>query len=261
MTAPPDAALEKFLRPVGAPADSVTLEIFQARIPLEEDAQIDKVWQQIDEQRFDAELRRRLLANGLRAGVVGGAFPDEIAHLLDIQSESPGEAGDRVITPQSALSRVTRSVVQVNRREPKTVKASELRDEAEVFTGEDGRLRGRTFRQVEGIYSLSAEALPGQQVAVRLTPELHHGELKQRRTPSDQGIFVFANSREREAFDGLTLSADLTPGELLVVGCLPEADGSLGGVLHTAEASGRRERKFLLIRVFETPKSEILAED
>jgi hypothetical protein len=256
---PPDAALEQLLRPVTTSPDSVTLEIFHARIPLDKEHQADALWEQIDEQRFDADLRRRLVANGLRAGVVGVSPPEELSDLLELQSDAPEASSARVITGQSAVPRVTRRVVQLNRREESSIQVSELRDEAQVLLSEDGRVGGKPFQQVQGVYTLQAEAAAGQRVIVRLTPELHHGEMKLRYVGIDQGIMLQTPSREREVFEQLAMETELSPGELLVLGCLPDAKASLGGVFHTASAAGQDERKLIVVRLLEVPPSEILA--
>jgi len=257
----PDAALEKLLRPASTSPDSVTLEIFHARIPLDKDRQADALWEDIDEQCFDADLRRRLVANGLRAGVVGAAPPEALSGLLALESEAPETSSARVITGQSALPRVTRRVVQLNRRQQSSIQVSELRDEAQVLLSNDGRMGGNTFRQVQGVYALEAAAAPGQRMSVRLTPELHHGEMKLRYAGSDQGIMLKTPSREREVFDELAMETELAPGELLVLGCLPDAKASLGGVFHTVSAAGQDERKLIVMRLLEVPPSEILAEE
>jgi hypothetical protein len=257
---PPDRALETLLKPVNTSSDSVALEIFQARIPLDQETKADALWERIDEQKFDAELRRRLVANGLRVGIVGGALPEDLANLLELDGAESEAADSQIITDQSAVPRVTRRIVQAKRRDPLQIQVSELRDEAQVLLNREGSFGGKTFRQMQGVYSLQAESIPGQRVKVRLTPELHHGEMKQRYAGSTQGIFMSIPSREREVFDDLTMDAALAPGELLVIGCLPSAKTSLGGVFHTATAAGKDERKLILVRLLQVPPSEILAE-
>lgn len=256
---PQDAALDKLLRPVTTSPNSVTMEIFEARIPLDQDEQVESVWQQVDEQCLDAELRRRLIANGFRAGVIGGPLPDELSNILGLQSQMPEEEIERVVTAANAVPRVTRRVVQVNKLEPRVIQTSDLRLEANVLFNEDGNCHGNLYREVEGRYEFRAEAISGQRVAVHLVPELHHGQLKNRYTGSDQMQFKFVTSRERESFERLTMNTELAPGEMLIVSCLPGADASLGGVLHKVMAEGRNERKFILVRLLETPASEILA--
>ena len=257
---PPDKALESLLKPVSTSSDSVAVEIFQARIPLDQDAKADALWERIDEQKFDPELRRRLVSNGLRVGIIGGAIPKDLSDLLELDGAEAEATAAQVITDQSAVPRVTRRVVQAKRRDPVQIQVSELRDEGQVLLSRDGSFGGKTFRQMQGVYALQAESIPGQRVKVRLTPELHHGDLKQRYAGSQQGIFMSIPSREREVFDDLSMDATLAPGELLVIGCLPSAKTSLGGVFHTATAAGKEERKLILVRLLQVPPSEILAE-
>jgi hypothetical protein len=260
LTTPPEAALEKFLRPVTTAPESVKLEVWEARVPLDQDRTVEGLWQQVDEQCLDANLRSRLLANGLRAGVLGGALPDELSDLLGLEGEMPEESDHRTITPAMAAPRVTRRVVQVNRTEHRTIQASAVRDEAVVLLSKDGRVGGKPFREVEGRYELHAEAVAGQRVSVRLVPELHHGELRNRYSGSDSGILLMSPSREREAFEELTIGAELGAGDALVMSCLPDSDSTLGGLLHTSTANGLKERRFIIVRLLESPPSEILAE-
>ena len=256
---PPNDALEKLLRPVTTASDSVTLEIFYARVPLEEDAAADELWQQVDEQCFDAELRRRLLANGLRVGVVNGALPAGLSNLLALTSEMPESSPDRVINGATAMPRVVRQLRQINRRDSMTIQASEQRDKAQVLVSEDGRLGGREYQHVQGVYTLRAEATEGQRVVVRLIPELHHGEFRNRYAGSEQGTFITMPSQERTVFDRLTMETSLAPGDMLVLACLPEARTSLGGTFHYVNSAGRLERKLILVRLLEVPPTEILA--
>jgi hypothetical protein len=257
---PPEQAFDSLLKPVKTSSDSVAIEIFQARIPLDQEKKADALWSRIDEQEFDAELRRKLVSNGLRVGVVGGALPEDLSKLLTLTSDAEEQSASRVITDQTAMPRVTRRVVQVKRREPTSIQVSELRDEAQVLISSGNSIGGKTFRQMQGVYALEAESIPGQQVRVRLIPELHHGDMKQRYAGSDQGIFMSIPSREREVFNDLAMEINLAPGELLVIGCLPDAKSSLGGVFHTASAAGRDERKLILLRLMQVPPSEILTE-
>jgi len=256
---PPKGGIEKLLRPMTTSPESVTLEVFHARIPLEQDGKADGLWDGVDEQCFDVELRRRLVANRLRAGVVGGTLPPILADLLELKGETPKLSAERVISGVTAVPQVTRRVVQVNRREPTSVHASELRDEAQILVNDHGGFHGRTYRQVEAVYTLKARAVDGQRATVQLIPELAHGDLKNRYAGSDQMLFVMTPSREREVFDRLALEATLSPGEVLVLGSLPDAGSSLGGMFHTAVSDGRQERKLILIRLLESPRSEILA--
>jgi hypothetical protein len=258
--APPENTLEKLMRPAATSPDSVTLEIFYARIPLEKGGNADAIWKQIDEQAFQADLRRELVANGLRAGVVGTPPPMELSQLLTLDTDvvdNPSAA--QVITAESASPQVVRRVMQLHRSDEKAIQVSEAREEAQVLISDNGRVGGKTFRNVVGTYNLRAETIAGQRIKVRLTPELDYGEKKMRYSGSQQGILLKTPSQEREPFERLAMEAELAPGDLLVISCLPDAQSSLGGILHTASRAGKDERKLIVVRMLQVPPSEILA--
>lgn len=248
------------MQPVRTSPDSVALEVFHARIPLDKEQQADALWQHVDEQVFGADLRRQLLANGLRAGVVGSSPPEELSQLLALDGNAPEASSSRVITTDSAQPPVTRQVFQLNRRDRKLIKTSEPRDEAQVLFSDEGRMGGKTFDRVQGVYTLQAEAIAGQRVKLRMTPELQHGEMRMRYSGNEQeGLMIKTPSQEREVFERLALEVELTPGEFLVLGCLPDSKTSLGGVMHTVHSVGQDERKLIVVRPLQVPPSEILA--
>jgi hypothetical protein len=129
-----------------------------------------------------------------------------------------------------------------------------------VLVCNESGLHGKTFTQAEAAYTLQAELADGQRSVMRLTPEIHHGELRNRYTGGDQGIFLMTPSREQEVFGDLRIHMELAPGELLVVGCLADVSGSLGYAFHTVRQQGHLEHKLILVRLLQVPPSEILAQ-
>lgn len=252
--------LADLLRPLETAPDGVALEIFQLRVPANDREITEVLWQEVDEQRLDVDLRHRLVNNGFRAGVLGGTLPDILAERLNLQSTLSEPEVQRLITNQSARARVVRRVLQLKRRDPVTIKTTSLRDSLHVVLGGEGGVSGRSFRQAQPVYTLQAEVAAGQLVSLQLTPEIQHGKLRNRYAGSDPGIFLMTPSREREVYEALTLEAELSAGEMLVVGCLPNELGSLGHAFHTIQDSGPTEYKLILIRPLQVPNSEILAE-
>ena len=252
---------QSLLQAVETGPESLKLEIFQVRIPADDPQLGEQLWSHIDEQRLDLDIRRDLVRNGFRAGVLGGAMPDVLARQLNLQSEMPEYETDRVITGENASPQVVRRVVLIHRDNEASVQASDLRDHVNVLIKGDDGLQGHSYEQVQAVYTLRAEPTAGQRVALRMTPELHHGELRNRYAGGDQGqgIFLVTPSREREAYDRLMLRTKLAAGELLVVGCLPDAPGSLGQVFHGVDLAGPVEQKLVLVRLLQAPPSEILA--
>jgi len=257
---PSPGDLQALLQPAETPLSSVTLEIFQLRFPEDDQFLVQDLWQQVDEQRLSNASRRELIRNGFRVGVLGGTLPDLLAQALNLQSEIPALSSSRLLTGQSAQPRATRRVLQLGREQRATIQTSELRRQIDVLIRDESGLHGKTFTQAEAAYALHAEQTDRQRVALRLTPEMHHGELRNRYTGGDQGIFLMTPSREHAVFGDLRIHLELAPGELLVVGCLADAAGSLGHAFQTVRQQGELEYKLLLVRLLQVPPSEILAQ-
>jgi len=251
---------QSFLKAVETAPNSVALEIFQVRYPATDQELDEQLWQSVDEQRLKVDVRHELIRNGFRAGVLGGAVPDRLAKYLKLESEMPETKAARLITGQSADPTVTRRVVQLGRSESATIQASALRNKLNVLLCGESGLSIQSYKQVQAVYSMRAEAVAGQRVVLRLTPELQHGELRSRYAGSDQGIFLMTQSRERKLYDELELKIEMTAGEILIVGGLPDASGSLGHAFHAESQRGPAELKLVLVRLVEVPGSEILAD-
>lgn len=251
---------QAFLKAVETAPDSVALEIFQVRFPATDAAMDEQLWQAVDEQRLNVDVRHELVRNGFRAGVMGSSVPDGLAKYLKLESKMPESTAQRLITGDTADPTVTRRVVQLGQNETATIQVSALRDKLNILLSEQEGLRGRSYEQVQAVYTMRAQARTGQRVGLRLTPELQHGELRNRYAGSDQGIFLVTPSRERELYDELELQVELAAGELLVVSSLPDAAGSLGHAFHAENQRGPAELKLVLVRLVEVPGSEILAD-
>lgn len=251
---------QSILQAAKSSSDRVTLEVFQVRIPANDKALTDELWKAVDEQRIDFDARNRLVSNGFRAGVISGTLPDALSRSLNLQSEMPEGTAERVVTDEIATPKVTRRVIQLKQREPASIQASEVQPSAHVFLNSENGLQGKSYEQVQGVYSLRTETVPGQQVELQLTPELQFGELKNRYSGSDQGMIVFSPSRERKAFDQLQINLPIAAGEMFVVTDTSGAPGSLGAVFHAERRGDAVEQKLVLIRLLQVPESEILSD-
>lgn len=256
----PPGTLDRLLKPVSTSPESVTLEIFHARVAPSEQEHVVALWQQIDEMQLSTALRRRLNANGLRMGVLGGPLPPEVAQLFSLTEQSDPGSLEQVITEQAATPRVKRRVVQLRKDEPTLIKPTDVTEELRVLYSTDEGLTGNLYSQARGVYELHAERAAGQRVRVELSPQLHHGELKNRYVGGERGMFLVTPSREREHFPALQVSLELDPGELLILGTTDDAPRSLGQALHTVRNTGVEEQKLLMLRMLEIPESEILAD-
>lgn len=252
------AALEQLLKPAPARRDQVVLEVYQIRVSAEQAAAAEAAWSVIDEQFLAPELRSRLLANGFRAGVVGNTMPDALAEMLQLADELPDGDDQRVINQKLAAPPVTKQIKNLHAQQELQAVVGSVRESLDLLIS-DETVHGRTYAPVQTTYLVKGAAESGQRIRLQVTPELQHGEVRNRVTGSDQGMFMFTATREREPFPALRIEAELAPGESLLLGSLADAAGSLGEAFHGGGKRG--ESRLVLIRVAKVPESEILASE
>jgi hypothetical protein len=258
---PLEASVGSPLRVATASSDAVTLDIYWATLPADIEADAESLWNHVQEQRLDERLRRDLVRNGLRAGVVGGAPPRAIAQLLDPKGSrfdpaAPSGADDALATLADPTG-VERKTTQTRPGQPIRLKASPVMDEAVVL--EPGGV-GKTYERVQAMYNLEVEKLADGGFAVVLTPELHVGEPRMKWTRDDTGMIARqAPLRDKRVFSDLRVVAPLVVGEMLLVTSPHDAGSRLGSYFHRAEEGAPGERKAILIRLAQVPDDGLLA--
>jgi hypothetical protein len=254
------------LQPAQSSPDSVAMEIVWARFPANDAVLNDASWRDIDEAHIDPAVRRELLANGLRAGVITGSMPPAIAKVVHQTSRS--EKVEDVIPTNDARSQtaelLTEPVVhgktmRMRRKQRTEIQASEVYPSLPLLLSGGTELGGRTYEQAQAVYALRVDPQPDRTAIVEITPELQHGATRLRYTGGDDGILRQASLKEREVFERLRLSVKLAPGELLVLMSLPDAGSRLGHYFHTVDSSDGPQQKLILIRLAEVPPSDTFA--
>jgi hypothetical protein len=257
------------LEPSAPSLDSVALEIIWARFPQNDPALNDSVWAQIDETQLPTAVRRELVNNGFRAGVLSGAPPAAIAHAINLKNEKPKDgpnmsADEAHVTPASddatqdllAEPTMKHRLLQLRRGRRAEIEASEVLDSVPLLVNSGRELGGRTYRDAQAIYALHVDPQPDQTVNIELTPELHHGQSRVRWTGGEDGILRQAPSRDREVFEAMRMNVRLAPGEMLVLMSLPDAGSQLGHYFHTVDTADGPQQKLVLIRLAQVPRSD-----
>jgi hypothetical protein len=258
---PLEATVGSPLRAATASSDSVTLEIYWATLPADIESDAESLWNHVQEQRLDERVRRDLVRNGLRAGVVGGAPPKAIAQLLDPKGSrfdhSPRSLADDALATLADPTGVERKTTQTRPGQPIRINASPVMDEAVVL--EPGGV-GKTYERVQAMYNVEVEKLPEGGFAVVLTPELHLGEPRMKWTRDDTGMIARqAPLRDKRVFSDLRVVAPLVVGEMLLVTSPADAGSRLGSYFHRAEEGAPGQRKAILIRLAQAPDDGALA--
>ena len=227
------------LRPAQPSPDSVAMEIIWARFSVNDPVLGDAVWRDIDEAQIDPAVRRELVDNGFRAGVISGSMPEAISKVLH-QGESSAESTQKEGGKSPNGELLTDPVVhgrkcRVRRNQRSEIQASEVYPSMPLLLkGGDG-LGGRPYTQAQAVYALRVEPRPDRSVNVWLTPEVHHGAPRTKFLGGDEAMLRMETQREREVFEKMRLSVKLSPGDSLVLMSLPDAGSRLGHFFHPVE--------------------------
>jgi hypothetical protein len=136
--------------------ESVTVEKFSVRFPCGDADLNGPLWNDVDEQCFSPELRRRLAANGLRAGLVGNQLPAALDRLLaSNELPTPTQSSSQTQMPEVDLVNeptVLRGLVQnQGGQRSEVIVAGEREPIANLSllrTSDDGQLTGRLYKVI-----------------------------------------------------------------------------------------------------------------
>jgi hypothetical protein len=251
------------LQPAQPSPDSVMMNIVWARFPANDPVLDDAAWHEIDETAITPAVRRELLNNGLRAGVISGALPPPIAKIMregdrpnspptaDPTSESKSEGVDLLTEPV-----VRGRTCRVRRKQRTEIQASEVYPSLPLLISGGAELGGHTYENAQAVYALRVDPQPDRTTLVEITPELQYGQSRLRYTGGDEGVLRQEALKDCKAFDQLRLSVKLGPGETLVLMSLPNAGSRLGHYFHTVDSTDGPQQKLILIRLAEVPASD-----
>lgn len=255
---PGDITPESLLQAAHASPQSVALDIYWARVAAQEPAWHDALWESVQEERIQVEVRRALAENGLRAGVVGGNPNNAIVRLLNPNPEATPEQRE-----QAALSgeaKVTRRMMSLRQGQRGEVQATPSAVDCTLIRRREGELTGRPYSRAQGLYAVEVIRREGDRIELELTPEVQHGQPKMQYTAAGPGTVVQRPGQDREIFDDLRTRVSLVSGEMLVVAPLPDAASKLGGMFHTTAGVEGAQQRILLVRLSQVPPSKALAE-
>jgi len=247
------------LEPVAMSPESCVLDIFFVRLPYGDRETNGPLWDEIDEQHFPCEMRRRLAQDGFRVGLVGGRIPQKLVELLELDAK-PVPNGDCIQVPFEDLEsapRVVRRHLQIRAGRPQQIVTSGVHDELPVLLSTAEGVCGRSYPSAQGVLSVKARPQPDGQVRLNFVPELQYGEYGPRFTGQQHALRI-ETSRPHRVFDELAFSATFAAGEMLVISSLPNRPGSLGNGFFAREYGGQKEQKLLVIRLSQTQHDDLL---
>ena len=236
----------KATKPDGHPLDGprrVGLKIATLSSTLQDPAIDQAIWRTTDEQVVPKELRDLLRNNGLRIGLLRSSLPAEVDELM----EHGGHAGQKVEP----------LVVNQPVNEPVKLATAEKTAEASLLIDAAGKVQGKSYKDLSGFIRLTTSMDDQKGVVLKVTPELHHGEIKSRiapvgtvENPFEPAQMSLKNQQEEELFRDLAANIRLEQGQCLVIGLDSSRQGGLGWFLLTSPPETDKETQQKLILVW-----------
>lgn len=224
-----------------------------AFVSIDTRADIEKLWESIDQTVIPIDVRQGWELNGLRIGRVQKPidFDQRLAAIRRKSEESHGamEATDVL----SDLSHEDRRITcRIGKRYELPVRQPATEDQSVLLrVGSD--TVGRTLSRSQPLFAIRATAADIHSIQLTLCPAIQHGELKQTWVGSDAALRL-DNRRESWNLDELLAQTRLDQGSILVVGSIMPPIG-LGRMMFTGvTAEGDEDRVVMVIRVTELPE-------
>jgi hypothetical protein len=198
------------------------------------------VWKVADEQAIAPEARRALEVNGLRIGQITGELPAELEAVLDAPPPHKVE-------PATFL---------LDDGDQTLISISEPVDQVSLLLNRENRPSGKDYQAASGFFRVTATHDGVSGVSLRFTPEIHHGPVQRSyqamASPANFAPqqFKINDGQQEETLKDLAATLSLESGQVVVVGCRPEQERSLGTFLFLQSDHHEDERRQKLILVW-----------
>lgn len=211
------------------------------------------LWDRLDETVVPREMRERLAANGIR---VGRLLSFELGQLDDRAAADEStrlmEEADVVSDFEQRLRRLSCSDGQ-----PYTLAVRRPSGEnVSTFIKTSDGVLGRSLSDPQFMLILRTRELDDGRIAVRLTPEIQHGEVRQNYVASDLA-FRMEFQREQWTLHELMCEVPLSEGQAVVLMPLEETFGLGKKMFVGKRADLSQERIAVVLRLQRRPQHRI----
>jgi len=230
-------------RPV---ALTLPMEVLFVRRGEDRGAEVESLWGDVDEQAIDPAVRRRLAANGLRAGILRGGLPEPLV----ADAEPPLSSADDPAPASPAADAnppVVRRVLRLLPGRESEVVGLKAAPNLVVMEADDDGLHGASYADALPHFSLRAWPAADGRVRVELVPVIRHGPVE-RSWVGEDGAFKVETGQRRRLLETLRWEAMVPPDAMLVVGASGDAGTTVGDALFRPHVGGGREWRLLAMR-------------
>jgi hypothetical protein len=213
------------------------LAVLHVLVPEQGEATVEKIWNFLREDAFDAETESRLRQNGLRIGVGHAQWWAPIKTALD-------GIDDHRVTFEGT--------VRVPVGFPLSLELdSEARGQTLFYVGSDGILSGGTWPDSRNVLRVSyvPDVHDADNVVMQVVPEVHQRQSGWKWVRTEAGLWEVPR-QSKQTFQAAGFVLTLSPGEFVLVAPSENSRiyGLLGRALLTRECEGRHYNSYVFLR-------------
>jgi hypothetical protein len=241
--------------------DSVTLEIAVGQLDPGQQADVDQLWREIDQQVLTFDVRQRLDQNGFLAGLVASQPPAILNRLLEDKTvDTAGmepwqiqfiEQGNQKTVPRLILHQR----IQNGLGENHCVPVSDTAPQASWIAKDGPRQTAGEGEQARGFIRLRTYPTGDSGLRLVVTPEIRHGKSKASFGVAE-GSFTYSAKQSSQVLDELKFEAQLKPGQTLVLGANRQLS-DLGGFFFGPSGGADYGQRVILVRLVHSQRDDL----
>ncbi|MDR2757243.1 MAG: hypothetical protein LBC20_16215 [Planctomycetaceae bacterium] len=254
-------SIEHLLQQGQTSSDSVGIEIFTIRTTPQQQELVRQLWLEVDEQMIAPPLRRELMEQGIRMGVLGDLLTPALSQLIHVTGDAKAgnvnmfsdfqEVSVAEIPHDPPVTRQYRNLLPDMRASLKAFE--EPVPELSRFWFENGQFCGQTYKDALGLICVNARNQNNGTVRFDIVPELEYGTME-RHIRIHSAMMIPENGRPRLPFVSLTVTQNLLSGQWILMGPTTPNCSGIGRVLFI-RGNEEPELKILAIRLIKMKKN------
>jgi hypothetical protein len=240
------------LPPIVTSPEAVQLEFVIIERPWGDPLFGAALWNQLDQiGALEPAARMQLLEHGIRVGNTGSAPPGVLETLLELDSQE-------LELPSLSESRgQKRSLVALRAGHETEVPPGQLWNECVVNVPAGSDRSVRSYQQAQFLFRVKAVQSQKGWASIEFLPEVHHGTVQTRHTPTPGG-WVLRTGQNTEPMFPIRFELTLAERESAIVGLAGDDPTSVGYHLFGSPPGGSAVQRLLVVRVADTAKVNVV---
>lgn len=241
------------LPPIQTSSDAVQLELFLIDRPADDPLLGQALWREVDQiAAISAETREVLHQNGFQIGHAGSSPPQAVQKLLGLVTDLSANDSSNG-KPMVGLRKQLPPGVETE------VQASSPIEKCKIKIVEGERTKTCEYEQVRCMFRLKSARLRDGWIRIDFQPEIHHGELRARYTPTEDiltttgfngpGGWAYQSRQKVDVRQALQFSLTMNVGEIAIITASPEHPESMGDWFFRRDDDGSMKQRLLIVRV------------